>query len=179
MRDPARIPRILGKLRAYWLTHADLRLGQIVSNAARDLTPGGAGPAFYMEDDDLDAWLTGDEPAQRADQHDKAGPDWQTERAKFWGWHISIDTTKPALERLARALLLTGSGLRAGKCSRLLSHYPFGRGISAEVTVEIPDGKQDEFREIAKPIAMEPPIRPRVGFDPPPPDDWHPGRSRP
>lgn len=99
-----------------------------------------------------------------------------TDTDKFWFWHISIDTTKPALERLARALLLTGSGLRAGKCSRLLSHYPFGRGISAEVTVEIPDGKQAAFREIAKPIDMRPPLRIQIGTETEP-DDGHPGRK--
>lgn len=52
VRDPARINRILEKLRRYWHSKPDLRLGQIVVN----LTPpefvhiGGADP-FNVEDD--------------------------------------------------------------------------------------------------------------------------------
>lgn len=54
MRDPARIDRILGKLRAYWMTHPDLRLGQLVVNMA---SSGGA-DTFYVEDEPLERELT-------------------------------------------------------------------------------------------------------------------------
>ena len=93
---------------------------------------------------------------------------------KNWYWEISIDTTKVALERLARALLTTNSGLPAGK--RLMPHYKWGRGISAHLMVEVPDGRQDEFRDTAKPISMEAPVQATVGFDTPV-DDGHPGRG--
>lgn len=49
MRDPNRIPRIVEKLRALWLAHPDLRLGQIVVNA----TPSGL-DTFYAEDDKIE-----------------------------------------------------------------------------------------------------------------------------
>jgi hypothetical protein len=54
-RDPARIARICALLRAYWTTHPDLRLGQIVGNftpTART-SVGGAEPGdpYYIEDE--------------------------------------------------------------------------------------------------------------------------------
>jgi uncharacterized protein YihD (DUF1040 family) len=49
-RDPKRIDRVLGKLRAYWHAHPDLRLGQILGNAA--ITS-----AYYMEDEAFEAYL--------------------------------------------------------------------------------------------------------------------------
>lgn len=54
MRDPKRINKVLELLRTYWLSHPDLRLGQIVSNASgiRQLDD-----PFYMEDDQLERWL--------------------------------------------------------------------------------------------------------------------------
>ncbi len=50
MRDPARIPFILDHLRKVWEAHPDLRLGQLVVNAATvrpQLDP------FYIEDEEL------------------------------------------------------------------------------------------------------------------------------
>lgn len=48
MRDPARIDRILTRLRVYWTANPDLRLAQIVVNAAN---PGDPAPqVFYVED---------------------------------------------------------------------------------------------------------------------------------
>ncbi len=56
MRDPARIPRILEALRLYWEQNPDLRLGQIIHNAA---WPDYAGDnVFFMEDDLLEERLT-------------------------------------------------------------------------------------------------------------------------
>lgn len=49
MRNPRRIPRILAKLQASWEAHPDLRLGQIVSNAALDKD------VFFIEDEVLEA----------------------------------------------------------------------------------------------------------------------------
>jgi hypothetical protein len=96
--------------------------------------------------------------------------------AKFWYWHVDIDTTKIGLERFARALLKTGSGLECGRSSRLLPAYPFGRGVTALVVVQVPDGQQDEFRCEAKPVHMTAPAI--VDIDPRPVrDDGHPGRK--
>lgn len=49
MRDPERIDRILDVLRAYWVANPDLRLTQIVVNAAHPRTP--APGVFYVEDE--------------------------------------------------------------------------------------------------------------------------------
>ena len=46
-RDPSRIDIVLSALRAYWLANPDLRLGQIVVNAA------GGGDPFSVEDEVL------------------------------------------------------------------------------------------------------------------------------
>lgn len=48
MRDPKRIPKILGRLRALWEANPDLRLGQIVGNAFH--YPSGEDP-YYVEDE--------------------------------------------------------------------------------------------------------------------------------
>lgn len=51
MRDPARIEPMLDALRRAWQRCPDLRLGQVVSNAARSH---GAWPdVFSVEDDEL------------------------------------------------------------------------------------------------------------------------------
>jgi hypothetical protein len=49
MRDPARIPLILDRLRKVWEAHPDLRLGQLLVNASR---PSHSDP-FYIEDEAL------------------------------------------------------------------------------------------------------------------------------
>jgi len=57
MRDPARIDRILAALGEYWKANPDLRLGQIVVNAARSV--GGHDAAtFYVEDDAIEQALS-------------------------------------------------------------------------------------------------------------------------
>jgi len=48
-RDVERIDKLLTELRAYWLSHPDLRLGQIVSRLSNDA--GHGDDPFYMEDD--------------------------------------------------------------------------------------------------------------------------------
>ena len=51
MRDPARIDRIIGRLRFLWKLHPDQRLGQLVANLApRDQT-------FHVEDDQMEATI--------------------------------------------------------------------------------------------------------------------------
>ncbi len=50
MRDPARIDRLIEKLRATWHAHPDQRLGQIVDNLAGDDDV----PTFSVEDDVLE-----------------------------------------------------------------------------------------------------------------------------
>jgi len=47
MRDPNRIPLILDQLRSCWLRYPDLRLGQLIIDAAGYDNP------FFLEDDDL------------------------------------------------------------------------------------------------------------------------------
>ncbi len=51
MRDPARIDRVIEKLRALWYATPDQRLGQIIMNL---LGPGhhAGSTLFYIEDDD-------------------------------------------------------------------------------------------------------------------------------
>jgi len=53
MRDPKRIRPALERLRSYWLSHPDLRLGQIIVNAASEVHKGISSDAFYIEDDQL------------------------------------------------------------------------------------------------------------------------------
>ncbi len=55
MRDPARIDRMLEALRQAWLRAPDLRLGQLVVNAARPSEP--CPGVFYLADDVLEARL--------------------------------------------------------------------------------------------------------------------------
>lgn len=56
MRDPARIPKVLEAIRAVWLAHPDLRLGQIIDNAATQ-PEGGRIDVFYIDDETLLARL--------------------------------------------------------------------------------------------------------------------------
>jgi uncharacterized protein YihD (DUF1040 family) len=49
LRDPLRIPKILALLDEYWHLYPDMRLGQILENAASELKR----PTYHMEDDEL------------------------------------------------------------------------------------------------------------------------------
>lgn len=49
MRDPQRIVMVLQEIAIYWAKHPDLRLGQIISNAASRY----GGDPFHMEEDEL------------------------------------------------------------------------------------------------------------------------------
>lgn len=49
MRDPQRITRVLQEVALYWIKHPDLRLGQIISNAASRF----GGDPFHMEEEEL------------------------------------------------------------------------------------------------------------------------------
>lgn len=88
-----------------------------------------------------------------------------------WWWEVDIDTTKTALERLARALLTVRAALSS---SQYIAGW--GRGCVALIVVQIPEGRVEEFLEIAKPITMCPPTLVSVGHDPLP-VDGHPGRA--
>lgn len=57
MRDPKRIEPTLRALAMYWHAHPDLRLGQIVSNAATLSTEFLTPQPFYIEDDMLVAGI--------------------------------------------------------------------------------------------------------------------------
>ena len=59
MRDPARIDRMIEKLRTYWKQYPDLRLGQIVGNCQR-----AHADVYYVEDDEVERGL--DEALQRS-----------------------------------------------------------------------------------------------------------------
>ena len=48
MRDPERIPKILARLERVWKVNPDLRLGQLISNTAKDEFT-----LFYIEDEEL------------------------------------------------------------------------------------------------------------------------------
>lgn len=52
MRDPARIDAMLERLRQVWQAHPDLRLGQLVQNAAR-IKASELQDVFYIEDEAL------------------------------------------------------------------------------------------------------------------------------
>lgn len=55
MRDPARIDRMIERLRELWRRYPDQRLGQLLVNVIR---PGEPCPrVFYAEDDDTEAKL--------------------------------------------------------------------------------------------------------------------------
>lgn len=56
MRDPARIDTILEQLREVWMLNPDLRLGQLIYNAARMRDPNLA-DVFNIEDDSLSKGL--------------------------------------------------------------------------------------------------------------------------
>lgn len=55
MRSKERIERILFKLKAYWEHNQDLRLGQIICKANREIT--NRKDSFFMPDDDFENWL--------------------------------------------------------------------------------------------------------------------------
>ena len=57
MRDPKRIDRILRRLKAYWKANPDLRLGQIVVNAASDPKRSTERNTYYIEDDEIEAGI--------------------------------------------------------------------------------------------------------------------------
>ncbi len=54
MRDPARIGPTLDTLREVWEENPDMRLGQLIYNAVREVTPEGQVPpnvpVFYIEE---------------------------------------------------------------------------------------------------------------------------------
>jgi uncharacterized protein YihD (DUF1040 family) len=57
MRDPARINRILEKLRAAWLSSPDLRLSQLVMTAVAMAEKRQVDDIFYIEDDQTEKGL--------------------------------------------------------------------------------------------------------------------------
>lgn len=63
MRDPARIDRILEAIRLKWKASPDLRLGQLLINAAPRFEHAG----YHVEDDELEAALAAPE-TPRADE---------------------------------------------------------------------------------------------------------------
>lgn len=90
-----------------------------------------------------------------------------------WEWDVDINTSRASLERLGHALIETFSQLLD---STLIGSFPLGKNTTALLRVGIPEGNENRFREIVKPISMKPP---------PIPDDFptvrheqekHPGR---
>lgn len=81
MRNPNRIKPVLAAIEAYWMQNPDLRLGQIVCNAA-------GGDPFYTEDSALVAGLAKNAPQKKKDYLKElrviqAECDTDCERAKF------------------------------------------------------------------------------------------------
>jgi hypothetical protein len=87
MRDPDRIPLVLGALERAWREHPQQRLGQLFMNAV-----GTEDLLFYVEDDELIASLSvelteteeafiQDEPERRQ----KEGEDFITEAQRYFG----------------------------------------------------------------------------------------------
>lgn len=56
MRDPARIDRVIEKLRDLWKLQPDMRLGQLLVNVIRPSQP--CPQIFYAEDTDTEQKLT-------------------------------------------------------------------------------------------------------------------------
>ncbi|MDP3908875.1 MAG: hypothetical protein Q8Q14_00650 [Gemmatimonadales bacterium] len=92
---------------------------------------------------------------------------------KRWPWDVDIDTTRVGLERCMRALIETESTMTS---SMRLSKR-MGRGVSAFLRVHVPEGREANFRAIARPIEMRPMPRVQVGMEQSV-DDGHPGRTR-
>lgn len=69
-------------------------------------------------------------------------------------WDVSIATTRVGLERCMRAILLTRATLTD---HFRMGNFPLGRGISAFLRVQIPEGEEDRFVELAKPEDFRPP----------------------
>lgn len=95
-------------------------------------------------------------------------------------WHVDIDTSKAALERCMRALLVTDAALLGGRRSRMvpLPLLSWGRGVSALLVVELAEGSERRFVQMARPVYMSAPPGPLcVGHRPHPerPDTDHPG----
>ena len=88
-------------------------------------------------------------------------------------WHVAMDTTKPALERMMRALIVHRCEFSG---AFMIGSHQLGRGVSAFATVGIPAGSEEAFCTDARPITMHAPPQVHVGTAPPPPDDGHPGR---
>lgn len=61
MRDPLRIPRILGKLETIWQDNPDLRFFQALDAVTRKIPNTLGGDKFYVEDDvtekAFDEWI--------------------------------------------------------------------------------------------------------------------------
>lgn len=77
-------------------------------------------------------------------------------------YEISIDTTRAGMQRLGEALLRTGAGLECGPLSRMIPHYPLGRGISATLIVQVPSSAREEFFDICRPNYMAKPAKAQV-----------------
>ena len=58
-RDPKRIDKILERLRDYWHSNPDLRLSQIIVDAAQSVVKQPAPSVFYREDSEFMDWLKG------------------------------------------------------------------------------------------------------------------------
>lgn len=98
-----------------------------------------------------------------------------TAERSAWPWDVDIDTSRAALERCMRAIVVTESVMT---CSfRVRRGEKLGRNVTAFTRIQIPAGRDSEFREICQPFGMRPPSRVQVGCEPVA-DDGHPGRAQ-
>ena len=92
-----------------------------------------------------------------------------------WPWDVDIDTTSAGLERCMRAIIVTESVMT---CSfRVRLGEKLGRGVTAFTRIQIPVGRDVEFRQYCAPVSMRPPSRIQIGCSAPA-DDGHHGRDR-
>ena len=107
MRDPARIDRMIEKLREIWHANPDMRLGQMLVNVIR---PGEPCPrVFYAEDTDTEAKLA-KYPEPAAGRSEASGNTLELTRAEalvlFEFVHRFTDTDQLRIEHPAEARVL-------------------------------------------------------------------------
>ena len=67
-------------------------------------------------------------------------------------WAVDIDTTKVGLEHCMRALIVTGSALTSSMTLGGVGWDRFGRGYTAFLRVQIPEGAEARVDSICLPI---------------------------
>ena len=114
MRDPARIPVLLERLRLVWEANPDLRLGQMVANAA-----GGEDP-YPVEDEELVGLIEAAHPAAAG-----ATPDLKIQRTPLGLARKAVDAAKSEIDDALAAWQEAWSASLPDPTG-LVERYPFG-----------------------------------------------------